>query len=69
MEYKGSTGKSEWALVLQGAQSLVKLYTLTVPSQSPNWDSRIPLISPQKRGHWLPEAYSGPAPTCGSPLS
>lgn len=42
------------------------LLTLT-PFQSPNWDSRFPLIAPQRRSLWLPQACSGPVPLLSEP--
>ena len=34
---------------------------------SPDWDSRFPLIAPQRRSLWLPQACSGPVPLLSGP--
>ena len=37
------------------------------PFQSPDWDSRFPLIAPQRRSLWLPQACSAPVPLLSGP--
>lgn len=59
----------ERALASYGAQSLVQPHALLTPTpfQCPGWDSRFPLIAPQRRSLRLPQACSGPVPFLSEP--
>ena len=48
---------------------MVQPHTLLTPTpfQSLDWDSRFPLIAPQRRSLWLPQARSDPAPLLSEP--